>query len=107
MPDTANQEPIKSELVEEDPTYVDLVEQFVDGLGNRLQAMRDAIASDELTSVKNLAHQLKGAGGGHGYPILTEVAASLERSADASAVEECKKRIDELASLISRVVVGP
>jgi histidine phosphotransfer protein HptB len=107
VPDSSDNQPIASDLVKEDPTFADLVEEFVAGLDQRVQGMRDAVGGSDFETLKSLAHQLKGAGGGHGYPILTEKAAALEQDAVAEQVDACKTMVDELASLISRVVVSP
>ncbi len=107
MSDTNKQDPIMSELVAEDPSFADLVEEFVGGLDERLRGMRAALDGEEIDTLKSLAHQLKGAGGGHGYPALTDVSGVLEQHAKDGALEECKASIEELAALLSRVVVGP
>ncbi len=107
MSQTATIEPIVSTLVEQDPSFSDIVEQFIAGLDGRIQAMRQAVEDNELDMLKALAHQLKGAGGAYGYPILTEAAASLEQHAKEQQIETCRKSLEELASIIARVVVGP
>jgi len=107
MSQTTTSDPIISTLVQQDPSFSDLVEQFIAGLDGRIQAMRQAVEDSELDVLKVLAHQLKGAGGGYGYPILSEAAASLQRHAKEQQIETCRKSLEELASIIARVVVGP
>jgi histidine phosphotransfer protein HptB len=98
---------ISSELVREDPDFADLVEEFVGSLDQRLTDLRSAMDLQDLNQFRTLAHQLKGTGGGHGYPILTEKAALLEQQAIAGDVASLKQGIDELAGLIARVIVAP
>ncbi len=97
--------PIGSELVREDPSFSDLVQQFVNGLSDRLRIMEDAIRTADFDSLRTAAHQLKGSGGGFGYPILSERAATVERHARAEAIDGCKSAVDELKGLCNRVVV--
>ena len=98
---------IASELAQEDPDFVDLVEEFVESLEGRLQDLQLALAGQDLAQLRSLAHQLKGSGGGHGYPILTEKAAALEQQAVAGDVSAMEASVAELTDLISRVVILP
>ena len=84
---------ITSEILLEDPELIDLIDKFM----TRLPAMRDSInlanveKNDEEFS--NLIHQLKGVGGGYGYPMLTELCANIE-------VQMKDNNEDKLASLM-------
>ena len=100
------EERIASELVQEDASFADIVVQFVEGLSNRLTTMEDALRAADFDALRAAAHQLKGSGGGYGYPILTEHAAELEKLARVKAVDDCSKEIEELKQLCARVVVG-
>ena len=100
-----NNQPIPSELVQQDPDFADLVEEFVDGLTARLETMEQAAQQHNFENVRTCAHQLKGSAGGYGYPCLTEKAGELEQHAVAEALGERTRSIDELRDLISRVVV--
>ena len=99
-------DPIPSDLIKDDPNLADIVVTFVDGLKGRLAAMEDALGLSDFEALRTTAHQLKGSGGGYGYPILTEHAAKLESLAKAQAMQECIDAIGELKAIASRVVVG-
>jgi hypothetical protein len=49
---------------------------------------------------------LKGAGGGYGYPALTEQARKLEDAAKVADVEAARLLLNELNGLISAIVAG-
>ena len=100
------EDPIESELVREDASFADIVVEFVDGLEARLNTMRTAVETRDFESLRIAAHQLKGSGGGYGYPQLTEQAADLEQRANAQTLEECREALDGLRKLCDRVVVG-
>ena len=55
-----------------------LVEQFLDGLGDRKQAMTDAGAAGDRDTLQLEAHQIKGPAGAMGYPEMTRQAGRLE-----------------------------
>jgi HPt (histidine-containing phosphotransfer) domain-containing protein len=97
---------IVSELVQSDPSYAALVEDFIAELGGRIQELNSALNAGQFDTLKMLAHQLKGAGGGHGYPALTQVAAGLEQHAVAQQLDACKQSIGEITSLVARLAVS-
>ncbi|MHC4695954.1 MAG: Hpt domain-containing protein [Planctomycetota bacterium] len=104
--DSTSQELIGSELVQEDASYADIVVQFIDGLSGRLTTMENALREADFEALRAAAHQLKGSGGGYGYPILTELAAKLEKQAKAESLDACVRQVDELRELTKHVVVS-
>lgn len=105
-PDPASPEdPIDSDLVRQDPSFTEIVVEFVEGLDGRLKAMDEALRGNDLDALRAAAHRLKGSGGGYGYAILTERAAELERHAEAQSLEECTNVLEDLKKLCARVVV--
>lgn len=99
-----SQRPIGSELVKEDASFADIVIQFVDSLGERMKKMEDAVRAADFEMLRVAAHQLKGSGGGYGYPILTDRAANLERRAKAQTIDDCANAVAELKQLCTRIV---
>ncbi|HNQ23787.1 MAG TPA: Hpt domain-containing protein [Phycisphaerae bacterium] len=99
--------PIQSELLRENPTFADIVIPFVEGLSERLRVMEQSIRGTDFETLKVAAHQLKGAGGGYGFPILTERAAKLEQFARQGAVEDCANLLAELKDLVARIELPP
>jgi HPt (histidine-containing phosphotransfer) domain-containing protein len=82
MPTAAHQigtEKLVSQLLIDDPELRDVVEEFVHGLPRRLAEMRAAYAQLDWELLRTLAHRLKGAGGSYGYPVLSQLAAEMER----------------------------
>ena len=96
-PDTSQH--IVSELAQ-DPDMVDLVDLFVQELPKRAAALETALSQDDYEQLIRLAHQLKGAAGGYGFPTITEKAAVVEQQArDRAAPEELSGTIRELACM--------
>ncbi|UCG32608.1 MAG: Hpt domain-containing protein [Phycisphaerales bacterium] len=87
---------IVSELAS-DPDMVELVEFFVHELPARAAALETCLAQGDYKQLVRLAHQLKGAAGGYGFPTITEKAAVVEQKArDRVAPEEISSAIWEL-----------
>ena len=103
--DNANT-PIPSELVRENPEFADLVEEFLGGMPKAISHLESTLAEADFEALRRAAHQLKGSGGGYGYPAVSEFAARLERQAVAARLEACRRDFEELKKLVSRLVVS-
>lgn len=89
-----------------DPDLAGIIDEFVDGLPDHLAGMRDALANNDVDRVRRLAHQLKGAGGSYGYPMLTDAAKALEDAAKAEDRERAMLALAELDCLCQAVAAG-
>jgi HPt (histidine-containing phosphotransfer) domain-containing protein len=98
---------IGSELLRDDPSFANIVLEFVEGLGFRLNTMEKAIREDDFEALRAAAHQLKGSGDGYGYPVLSQQAAELEQRAQSEAHTDCIEALKDLKELCSRIVVDP
>jgi len=72
-------DPIRSQF-EDDPDMLEIVCEFVAEFPAKAAAMEACLSGDDLDHLKVMAHQLKGAGGGYGFPQITAAAASLEQA---------------------------
>jgi HPt (histidine-containing phosphotransfer) domain-containing protein len=72
-------QPIHS-VLREDPDMVELIELFVGDMPSRIEALCDALDQADHQMLMHLAHQLKGAGGGYGYPQITDAARIVEQA---------------------------
>lgn len=87
----------------QDEDMVELVEMFVAELPDKIASIEKALAESDLTTLNQLAHQLKGAAGGYGFPSITDTAKQVEDMTKADAdMEKLSSTIEELASLCSR-----
>ena len=96
---------IKSEFTD-DPDLVEIINQFVTGLAEKLQSMQQALANGDFGTLQRLAHQLKGAGGSYGYPTLTDSAKVLEDTAKARDPETAGLAFALLADLCRGIIAG-
>ena len=96
---------IQSEFAD-DPDMVKIIDNFVEGLPATISSMRDAANHNHHEELQRLAHQLKGAGGGYGYPLLTQTAKTLEDAAKAHDIEKAMLVLSSLNQLCNAVVTG-
>lgn len=61
--------------------FAEVVETFLRELPERLNQLDRVLKSADFQQLAHFAHQLKGAGGGYGYPGLTQLAARIEAEA--------------------------
>ena len=99
--------PIISEFAT-DPEMADLVQLFLGELPQRISAMETAWRERRVQSLARIAHQLKGAGSGYGFPTIGTAAGSLEdrlrllSETDAAGLQRAAAEFKQLIDLCSR-----
>ena len=109
-PDNARKTPpIVSEYAT-DPDMQEIIALFVQEMPDRVEQLQSSWTQNQLDQVKRMAHQLKGAGGGYGYPTLGAAAGELESSLNSLAassqtasLDEIRAQLDSLIDLCNRV----
>jgi CheY-like chemotaxis protein/HPt (histidine-containing phosphotransfer) domain-containing protein len=103
-PLTARPIELVSSLPTEDPEFREIVEEFVERLGERWDVLLQAWQEGDLEELASLAHWLKGAGGTAGFRALTDPAENLIRLAKAGETGQIDAAIAELADLTNKIV---
>ncbi len=103
--DNGSPQSIQSEFAD-DPDMVEIIDDFVKGLPDIISSMREAAKHNHHEELQRLAHQLKGAGGGYGYPLLTKTAKNLEDAAKTRDIEKARLVLSSLNQLCNAVVAG-
>ena len=97
--------PIVSRLPVHIKKFRNIIVRFVKRLDEQLDALEKAADGGDLTTVADLAHWLKGAGGTVGFDVFTEPAAQLEIHAKNGEAPQIKSLIAHLRQLAKRIVV--
>jgi HPt (histidine-containing phosphotransfer) domain-containing protein len=106
---TTEQESIPEIIYSEyadDADLVELIDEFTAGLEADIESMRKALENGDHDGLRRLAHQMKGAGGSYGYPMLTEAAKTIEEAAKAKDNDACMLTLEKFAILCQAVVRG-
>ena len=90
----------------DDPDYTDILNVFVEGVPQRIQSLKKMYEGQQIAELECLAHQLKGAGGGYGFPGVSETATNLESACQSSDLEAISARLDELTAYLSRIAAS-
>ena len=90
-----------------DPDMAELVQFFVDEIDDRIQTIQTTSEANDITGLRTVAHQLKGAAAGYGFEPISRTAAELERVIDDTESLEVnqviRQQVDELIGLCQRV----
>ncbi len=70
-------------LISIDPELADLIPEYIRSVRERTAEMASLAASGDLAGVQRLAHQIKGSGGGYGFPQITELGRDILQAAKA------------------------
>jgi HPt (histidine-containing phosphotransfer) domain-containing protein len=88
-----------------DPDMAELLELFINELPQRVESVTKAWESRELSTLKRLAHQLKGSCAGYGFPTIGHAAASVESDLAGDApLERIAADVGELVALCRRAM---
>ena len=99
-------EPLISELIEDDPDLEGMVAHFVDNLPGMIADLELLHARADWLTLKHRVHDLKGLGGGYGYPQISEEARRLEADIRNAKHEQIPDRLESLYRLLDRIQLG-
>lgn len=74
----AASDPTTPDPILNDPEFAELVDYFRGELPERVRALESCASQGDLAGLQRLAHQLKGAAPGFGFPRVGEAARRLE-----------------------------
>jgi CheY-like chemotaxis protein len=86
-------------LAEHTPAYLDNCRQNV-------AAMLAALDAGDFEAVTILGHNLRGSGGGFGFPTITAIGASLEQAAGRSDTAVSRRWVGELSTYLDFLSAG-
>lgn len=95
-----------SSLLNDDPGLIDLIDKFIRRLPDMIIAIKQANEVSNVDELSNLIHQLKGVGGGYGYPELTDLCAKIEFQITSGDVENVNTLIKELSTMCDQIIEG-
>jgi HPt (histidine-containing phosphotransfer) domain-containing protein len=102
----ADQYPITSSLLEEEPELFDLVVQFVERLPEQLAGIGRALNEQNWPALKHEVHDLKGLGGNFGFPIISQIARQIEDKLTQQLYDNIAPLLEELNSICQRITLG-
>ena len=93
-----------SSLLAEEPYLLDLVDKFMLRLPVLLDAINLAYKNKDKETFLGFVHQLKGAGGGYGYDILTELCANIEQQYTKNNEDDLIMLLAEFNAVVRQIL---
>lgn len=97
---------ITSLLLIDEPETIDLVNEFIARLPILVAEINDAFEKQSWDEFSGKIHQLKGVGGGYGYPIITKVSQKIEFQMTGKNYAQVAVLVRELNKLKERIIAG-
>ena len=89
---------------EKEPQVQKLLAKFVARLPERVRTLADLLRERDFEKLRQAVHQLKGAGGGYGFPQMSDLAAKAEQSIKAGeALENIETQVHQLMQLVRSI----
>lgn len=98
--------PLVSSLYDEEPELAGLVEKFIERFPEIISEMNAAAARADWPVLREQTHNLKGVGGGCGFPQVSRVAARIELAASRGDPAGVSALLSELQQLAQRIARG-
>ena len=92
-------------IVHVESDFEPLMSKFMTNRKNEVVTMRDALAQQDLETVRKVAHGMKGAGGSYGFDRITTMAATIEHLAKTGTSAGLTEELDQLAVYLEQVHV--
>jgi len=98
--------PVTSALLDDGDEFTTLVKEYVDHLSQLLNELDGLMNSQQWDALRKEIHDLKGGGGGFGYPQITELAREIETAMDDADYDALPALFDRLRKLERRIALG-
>jgi HPt (histidine-containing phosphotransfer) domain-containing protein len=92
-------------VVHVDIDLEDLIPGFLENRQKDLQKLEAVLQENDFETLRSIGHNLKGVGGGYGFPEITEIGAAIEECAKANNMELANENIKKLSHYLSNVEV--
>jgi HPt (histidine-containing phosphotransfer) domain-containing protein len=99
---SASKLPIRSEFGS-DEDFREVLLAFVDAVPARCQLLAELHKAGSIDELARQAHQLKGAGGGYGFPEISGAAAELQHACRAQDPARIAQSLAQLLDVLGRV----
>jgi len=94
--------PVRSEFAD-DEDFRELLQLFAESVPEKQGALRTLYQKGAVDEIRVCAHQIKGAGGGYGFPGLSAAAAELEQACKTHNADRIARTLDALVDYLGRI----
>jgi HPt (histidine-containing phosphotransfer) domain-containing protein len=94
--------PIRSQFAD-DADYREILQAFVEAIPERCRLLTELHRTGSLEELGRQAHQLKGAGGGYGFPEISAAGAELQQACRAQEALQVARCLAQLLDQLGRI----
>jgi HPt (histidine-containing phosphotransfer) domain-containing protein len=98
--------PVISALLDGGDEFATLVKEYIDHLSRLLDELEALLKNQQWDDLRKEIHDLKGGGGGFGYPQITELAREIEIALIDADYEMLPALFGRLRKLERRIALG-
>ena len=88
-----------------DPDLAELVPGFLNNRRRDVDKLTALLKAGNFTDIRMIGHSMKGAGGGYGFDLITDIGVAIERAALVADSKIIQAGIEQLADYLARVDV--
>jgi HPt (histidine-containing phosphotransfer) domain-containing protein len=88
----------------DDPELVQVLDIFIETLPEMLDSIRAAWRQINMKTLKRHIHELKGAGGSAGFPIVMQHVAHVENTVATGQADQLAQTVEELLGLCEQIM---
>ena len=99
-------ENLYSTMLDDEPEMSDLVEKYCTQLPRLVEQFKQALRKDDMDDLHRLTHDLKGTGGGMGFPALTDIAIAIEDRLNQENGNNLDVLVDRFECIVQRIIRG-
>jgi len=92
-------------IVRIDPDLKELVPEFIQRRHTDVAMIAAALRKDDYEAIRILGHSMKGAGGGYGFDVISDIGRNLEQAAKNRQTEEIQLQKKALSGYLERLEI--
>ena len=92
-------------IVHVDLSFEPLMPKFMANRKKEVVAMQEALAAQDIETVRKVSHGMKGAGGSYGFDRISEIAAVIEQAAKAADATIIQRELPLLGAYLEHIEV--
>ena len=92
-------------VVHVDIDLEDLIPGFLENRQKDVQSLESALKEKDFEKLRSVGHNLKGVGGGYGFPDMSMMGAEIEEGAKENNMEKVSENVQKLSHYLSNIEI--
>jgi CheY-like chemotaxis protein len=88
-----------------DASLKELIPAYLENRSKDVETLRRALENGDFSGIRNLAHKIKGSGGGYGFDRITTIGAAMEQAAAEADRGAIERAIADLHQYVEQVEI--